>query len=63
LNWGLASDKLTPADFDGDLKTDIAVWRPSTQTWFILRSSNGTAQITQQGQAGDVPIQSALIPD
>jgi hypothetical protein len=63
LNWGLASDKLTPADFDGDLKTDIAVWRPSTQTWFILQSSNGVPQITQQGQSGDIPIQSALIPE
>lgn len=63
LNWGLASDKLVPADYDGDLKTDIAIWRPSTQTWFILQSNNGLPQITQQGQIGDIPIQTALIPE
>ncbi len=63
LNWGLATDKLAPADFDGDLKTDVAVWRPSTQTWFILQSINGVPQIVQQGQSGDTPIQSALIPE
>lgn len=63
LNWGLATDKLTPADFDGDLKTDIAVWRPSTQTWFILQSTNGVPQITQQGQNGDIPVVSALMPE
>lgn len=63
LNWGLATDKLAPADFDGDLKTDVAVWRPSTQTWFILQSTNGVPQITQQGQVGDTPIQSALVPE
>jgi len=24
-----------PADFDGDGVTDLAVWRPTTGTWFI----------------------------
>jgi hypothetical protein len=28
------------ADFDGDLKTDVSVFRPSTGTWFINFSSN-----------------------
>ena len=41
--WGLPDDLPVPgSDFDGDGKTDIAVWRPSTGSWFIVPSSNPT---------------------
>ncbi|MEO6391469.1 MAG: VCBS repeat-containing protein, partial [Pyrinomonadaceae bacterium] len=42
-------------DFDGDGTTDIAVFRPSSGSWFILKSSNSSFQAFQWGQNGDLP--------
>lgn len=56
--WGLSTDKLVPADFDGDDKTDIAVWREDVATvagFYILQSSNNTMRIERFGQTGDDP--------
>ncbi|MBK7707963.1 MAG: PQQ-dependent sugar dehydrogenase [Acidobacteria bacterium] len=43
------------ADFDGDFKTDISIFRPSTGVWYIINSSNSSLRIQQFGLNGDIP--------
>ncbi|MEO6393747.1 MAG: VCBS repeat-containing protein, partial [Pyrinomonadaceae bacterium] len=54
VNWGLNTDRPAPGDYDGDGKTDVAVYRNGV--WYILQSSNG--QVTTQlfGVSGDIPV-------
>ncbi|HEY0408001.1 MAG TPA: Ig-like domain-containing protein, partial [Pyrinomonadaceae bacterium] len=39
------------SDFDGDGKTDLAVWQSSSGIWHIIKSATGAAQLQQWGQS------------
>src|SRR4029077_5263557 len=42
-------------DLDGDGKTDLILYRPSTSQWFAQQSTGGFVQYTF-GAPGDIPI-------
>lgn len=54
--FGTQTDTITPADFTGDGRTDIAFWRGATGEWFILRSEDSTFYSFPFGGNGDVPV-------
>lgn len=58
MSWEGGKARIVGADFDADVKADYAVWRPSTGTWYAIRSNNSTQMIQQWGdqQSGDIPV-------
>jgi hypothetical protein len=42
------------ANFDGDIKSDISVFRPSTGAWYSLNTIDGGFKATQFGLSGDL---------
>ncbi|HEY0385409.1 MAG TPA: hypothetical protein VGC64_05330, partial [Pyrinomonadaceae bacterium] len=60
-NWGDSSDKPVAADYDGDGKFDVAVWRESEGNFYIINSAGGNSILISLGLAGDVPIAAAFV--
>ena len=55
---GVSVPKNRNADFDGDGKADISIFRPEDGNWWILKSSNSTLSVTGFGVASDVLVPS-----
>jgi spore coat protein A, manganese oxidase len=55
-SWGAPGDELVPADYDGDLKWDLATWRPGLPAvFYVFRSMTSTLQVIPFGTSGDDP--------
>ncbi|HZH35184.1 MAG TPA: FG-GAP-like repeat-containing protein [Pyrinomonadaceae bacterium] len=44
------------ADFDGDQRTDLSVFRPTTGDWFAWKSASSSLLASRFGQLGDLPV-------
>ena len=56
VSFGLPNSVPVSADYDGDGKTDLAVYQPSSGEWMILNSSTGKTTTYMLGQPGDFPV-------
>ena len=55
--WGVTGTDLTVQnDYDGDGKTDVAVWRDTDGTFYVRNSRTGTMSVFQWGSPSDFPI-------
>jgi hypothetical protein len=54
--FGLTTDNRVPADYDGDGKTDLAVWRSSDGFWYRINSRDNSFSAIQFGVSGDYPF-------
>ena len=50
------SDLNVQGDYDGDGKTDLAVWRETNGSYYVLRSSDGVLSVVPWGIVSDFPV-------
>jgi hypothetical protein len=56
IDWGLPSDLPAAADYDGDGRLDVAVFRPSIGRWYVKRSSDESMLTVDWGLTTDIPV-------
>ena len=53
VQFGIATDRIVPADYDGDGRADVAVYRSGI--WYLQRSRDGFSGVAF-GSADDLPV-------
>jgi hypothetical protein len=60
IQWGISGDFICQGDYDGDGKTDIAIWRanadPTQNYFYVRRSSDSALMQLEWGASGDYPV-------
>jgi hypothetical protein len=57
---GQSGDIALPADFDGDGKSDVAIYRTGEDNWYRLNSNGGGSFSGAFGQPGDSPLPASV---
>lgn len=52
--WGFSSDQIAPADYNGNKKDEVAVYRNGL--WYIIDDVSGGTRVEPWGMAGDIPV-------
>ncbi|MFL6468774.1 MAG: hypothetical protein ACJ72Z_12520, partial [Pyrinomonadaceae bacterium] len=56
-NWGFINDTPVPGDYNGDGRSDFAIWRfGALSTFWILRSNTYQIESRQWGLLDDIPV-------
>ncbi|MBC7912084.1 MAG: hypothetical protein H7Y30_16370 [Pyrinomonadaceae bacterium] len=56
VQFGMTGDIIVPADYDGDGKSNYAVFRPSTGAWYTSTNAAINYGAFQWGLNGDIPV-------
>ena len=54
--FGIPNDRYVPADFDGDGKGDLTIFRPSNGDWWWIRSSDSVVNVLHWGTTNDITV-------
>jgi len=54
--FGSSTDKPVPGDYTGDGKADVAFYRPSEGSWYVIRSEDSSYYAFPFGNSTDKPV-------